>query len=117
MDMVDWGSAQHALHARIAPARATEYGLPIFRVASSGISQSVNRAGQVMASAPCPDDGATLAGTIELRSAGRRPPDRWLAPFAVGVSAALLVWLLAHKPSHVADGNKTLSQSLTSGDR
>src|ERR1017187_10028485 len=58
MDVVDWGSAQHELHARVAPVRATEYGLPIFRVASSGISQLVDRAGRVTATAPCPGDAA-----------------------------------------------------------
>jgi apolipoprotein N-acyltransferase len=93
MDVVDWGSAQHELHSRIAPARATEYGLPIFRVASSGISQLVDRSGRVLATAPCPGDAATIAGTLEMRGGGRRPLDRWLAPFATGVTAALIIWL------------------------
>jgi predicted amidohydrolase len=97
MDVVDWGSSQHELHARIAPARATEYGLPIFRLASSGISQLVDRAGHVLAAAPCPGDGAALAGTLELRGAGRRPLDRWLAPFAAGVTALVIIWLLCRK--------------------
>ncbi len=91
MDMADWGTAQHQLHARIAPARATEYGLPVFRIASSGISQLVDRAGRVITTAPCPGDGATLAGTLALRGEGKRPLDRWLAPVAVGITAALLV--------------------------
>jgi apolipoprotein N-acyltransferase len=93
MDVVDWGSAQHELHSRIAPARATECGLPIFRVASSGISQLVDRSGRVLATAPCPGDAATIAGTLEMRGVGRRPLDRWLAPFATGVTAALIIWL------------------------
>jgi apolipoprotein N-acyltransferase len=91
MDVADWGRRQHELHARIAPARATEYGLPIFRIASSGISQTVDRAGQVTATAPCPGDGAMLAGQLELRGGGSRPIDRWLGPFALGVTAAVIV--------------------------
>ncbi len=94
MDMAEWGRAQHELHARIAPVRATEYGLPIFRLASSGISQLVGPSGNIVATAPCPGDAATLAGTLEIRGAGHRPPDRWLAPFSVGVTTALMGWLL-----------------------
>ncbi|MGI8966006.1 MAG: nitrilase-related carbon-nitrogen hydrolase, partial [Limisphaerales bacterium] len=41
MDVSDWGNHQHELHTRIAPTRAAEYRIPIFRVASSGISQLV----------------------------------------------------------------------------
>ena len=96
MDVADWGPRQHALHARIAPARAAEYGLPIFRLASSGISQMVDRSGRVCATAPCPGDGAQLAATLELHGAGSRPLDRWLAPFSVGVTAVIVVWLLIH---------------------
>jgi apolipoprotein N-acyltransferase len=92
-DIVDWGRAQHELHAPIAPVRAAEYGLPIFRVASSGISQLVDRAGRVTATAPCPGDGAIVAGTLEMRGVGRRPLDRWLAPFSTAVTAALMIWL------------------------
>jgi apolipoprotein N-acyltransferase len=95
MDVVSWGRRQHELHARITPARAIEYGLPIFRVASSGISQSIDRAGHVMATAPCPGAGTTLAGTLELRGAGRRPLDRWLGPFAVSVTAVAIVGAIA----------------------
>jgi predicted amidohydrolase len=36
MDVADWGLRQHELHARVAPVRAAEYGIPIFRLASSG---------------------------------------------------------------------------------
>ena len=92
MDVVDWGRAQHELHARIAPVRAAEYGLPIFRLASSGISQLVGQSGRVTATAPCPGDGAMLAGTIEMRGSGRLPLDRWLAPLATGLTAMVIIW-------------------------
>ena len=92
MDVAEWGEAQHDLHARIAPARAAEYGLPIFRIASSGISQWVDCRGDVKATAPCPGGAAVLAGTLEMRGGGRRPLDRWLAPFAVAVTALFVVW-------------------------
>ena len=109
MDVVDWGQAQHELHARIAPVRATEYGLPLFRVASSGISQLVDRSGCVTASAPCPGDGATFAGTLEMRGVGRRPLDRWLAPFATGVTAVVIIWLLIRRrPGNRLPGGRTL---------
>ena len=72
MDVVDWGQAQHELHGRIAPARATEYGLPIFRLASSGISQSVDCAGHVTATAPLSRRRRDAGG--DARIARRRQP-------------------------------------------
>ena len=93
MDASDWGKRQHELHARVAPIRAAEYGLPIFRLASSGISQWVDHTGRVRAHASCPGDGEMLFATLELRSAGHLPFDRWLGPFAVGVTAAIVLWL------------------------
>jgi apolipoprotein N-acyltransferase len=100
MDVADWGQSQHELHGRIAPTRAAEYGLPIFRLASSGISQVVDSAGRVTATAPFPGDGAALAETLELRGAGSRPLDRWLAPLAVGVTSLLAFWFLVQEISH-----------------
>jgi apolipoprotein N-acyltransferase len=94
MDVIDWGEAQHRLHARVAPVRAAEYGIPVFRVASSGISQLVNRAGHEIATAPCPGDGASLSGPLELRGAGHLPLDRWLAPLSTGLTALLAVLFL-----------------------
>ena len=97
MDVIDWGAAQHRLHARVAPVRAAEYSVPIFRLASSGISQLVDRTGHVLASAPCPGDGAVISGVMELRGAGRRPWDRWLAPFSAGLTALVAVFFMLHQ--------------------
>ncbi len=57
MDVLDWGRHQHELHARVAPTRAAEYGIPIFRLASSGISQSVNASRSSRSSPPLPMPG------------------------------------------------------------
>jgi apolipoprotein N-acyltransferase len=98
MDVADWGLRQHELHARVAPVRAAEYGLPIFRLASSGISQDVDRTGRVLASAPFPGDGAVISGVLELRGAGHLPMDRRLAPFATGVTGLVIMIGLVRRP-------------------
>ena len=95
MDVGDRGRRQHELHARIAPVRAAEYGVPIFRLASSGISQAVNARGQVIAAAPYPGEAAILAATLELRAPGRWPLDRWFAPVATGVTGVLVLAIIA----------------------
>jgi apolipoprotein N-acyltransferase len=94
MDVADWGRRQHELHARVAPVRAAEYGTPIFRLASSGISQCVNRFGQVTASAPFPGPGATLSGTLVLDKTGTLPADRWIAPVATAATGVLMLWFI-----------------------
>ena len=94
MDVVDWGEPQHRLHARVGPVRAAEYDVPIFRVASSGISQLIDHDGRVVATAPCPGEGALISGTLGLRSAGHLPWDRWLAPFSAGLTVVLCVVFL-----------------------
>ena len=89
MDLADWGAYEHSLHARIAPMRAAEYGLPTFRVASSGVSQLLNARGAVLASAPFPGDKATITGELRLAKAGVIPIDRWVAPHAALFSLLL----------------------------
>lgn len=91
MDAVSWGQYQHALHARIAPLRAAEYGVPIARMASSGISQSVDASGKVSAAAPFSEDVEFLSGTLEIHGTGTLPVDRWLAPLAVFGSCLLVI--------------------------
>lgn len=94
MDMVDWGRNQHELHARVAPVRAAEYGVPIVRVASSGVSQIVDAKGRVTALAPFSEKIEMIGGTIAIAGPGRLPPDRWLAPFAVLVTGMTTLSLL-----------------------
>jgi apolipoprotein N-acyltransferase len=93
MDDEDWGEHEHRLHAKVAPVRAREYGIPIFRLASSGISQLVDRHGQVIVTAPYPGPGERLTGRLPVGAAGRLPLDRYLALPAV-VAMALLAGYL-----------------------
>lgn len=97
MDVADWGASQHRLHARIAPARAAEYGIPIVRIASSGISQFVTRTGQVSAAAPFPGPGAIVAADVELRGTGTVPWDRALAVVSVAFTATLALLCTARR--------------------
>jgi len=94
MDVADWGKRQHELHALVAPVRAAEYGIPIFRLTSSGISQAVNGNGGVVAKAPFPGEGESLFANLQLPKHGSMPLDRVLAPFSVGVTVLLALGLL-----------------------
>jgi apolipoprotein N-acyltransferase len=95
MDVADWGQHQHELHARIAPVRAAEYGIPIFRLASSGISQGVNASGWVQSSAPFPGEGEMIFFGANLGAKGSVPPDRLLAPLCVLITAVFVLRTLA----------------------
>jgi len=79
MDVTEWGRHQHELHSRVAPVRAAEYGVPIFRLASSGISQAVNGGGGVVAHTSFPGPGAVLTASLYLPTGGALPVDRVLA--------------------------------------
>ena len=95
-DVKDWGARQHRLHARVAPIRAAEYRIPIFRLCSSGISQAVDARGRVIASAPFPGQGEII--TAKLQIAPQRkwiPLDRYLVWLCLFVCAGLLVWHVA----------------------
>ena len=95
MDVADWGQHQHELHARIAPVRAAEYGIPIFRVASSGISQGVDKTGRVRASAPFPGEGETIFFGAHIGAKGSVPPDRLLARLCVFITGLFLLRTVA----------------------
>jgi apolipoprotein N-acyltransferase len=94
MDVVDWGRREHELHARVAPVRAAEYGVPIVRVASSGISQVVDSSGRVVATAGFPGEGEALVADVTLAEPGSLPLDRWLAPLASALTGLVVVSLV-----------------------
>ena len=94
MDVEEWGRHQHELHARVAPVRAAEYGIPIFRLASSGISQAVAGGGHVIAKTSIPGSLEILSAQLRLPMRGSLPLDRLLAPVCVGVTALVLLALL-----------------------
>jgi apolipoprotein N-acyltransferase len=91
MDVIDWGKREHELHGRVGLVRAAEYGVPVLRVASSGISQVIDPTGREVARADFPGQGEILSGSLSLARTGTLPLDRWLGPVAACVAAA---WLL-----------------------
>ncbi len=94
MDVAEWGKHQHELHSRVAPVRAAEYGIPIFRLASSGISQAIGSGGNVIAQTAFPGNGDVLAAKLRLPMRGSLPLDRWLAPVCVGMTGIVTAALL-----------------------
>ncbi|MHC5055100.1 MAG: nitrilase-related carbon-nitrogen hydrolase [Planctomycetota bacterium] len=94
MDVASWGRREHELHARVAPVRAAEYGVPVFRVASSGISQAARANGTIAARAPFPGAGEVMAARITLRE-GSRPLDRFLWPVGLVVCGlSVVAWVI-----------------------
>ena len=93
MDVEYWGKHQHELHSRVAPVRAAEYGIPIFRVASSGISQAVTGGGNVVAQTSIGGYGEIFSAQLRLPRQGSIPIDRYFAPLCTGVTGLLLAGL------------------------
>ena len=89
-----WGRHQHELHSRVAPVRAAEYGIPIFRVDSSGISQAVTGGGFVVAQTKIPGSGEIFSAQLRLPMRGAIPLDRYLAPLCVAVTGIVTAALL-----------------------
>jgi len=94
MDVVAWGKREHELHGRIGPARAAEYGIPVVRAASSGISQIVAADGRVVASAGFPGIGEIYVGEMVMGGRGRLPLDRWFGPVCVGGVVVVMLGLI-----------------------
>jgi apolipoprotein N-acyltransferase len=94
MDVVDWGMREHELHALVAPVRAAEYGIPIFRLASSGISQAVDEHGEALATARFRRENEGLVAGFRLPESGSLPWDRCLAPLCVAFTGLLIAILV-----------------------
>ncbi len=94
MDVEDWGWHEHQLHSRVAPVRAADYGIPIFRLASSGVSQAVSGDGCVIAKTSFPGSLDILSAQLRLPARGALPLDRFLAPVCTGITAMVLLTLL-----------------------
>ncbi len=95
MDGEHWGEFERRmLHGRVAPVRSAEYGIPVFGVWSSGVSQLTDRYGRIIATAGYPGHNATISGPLDLRQPGHIPPDRLLA-VAMTIGSGLFVACLA----------------------
>ncbi|HEX3889783.1 MAG TPA: carbon-nitrogen hydrolase family protein, partial [Verrucomicrobiae bacterium] len=94
MDVSEWGKHEHELHSRVAPVRAAEYGIPIFRLASSGISQAVSGSGSVVAKTDFDKPAEILSAQLHLPSRGSLPLDRFLAPICTVITVTILIALL-----------------------
>ncbi|MBN2498564.1 MAG: carbon-nitrogen hydrolase family protein [Deltaproteobacteria bacterium] len=93
MDTARWGAHEHELHARVGPVRAAEYGVPIFRLASSGISQAIRSDGTVAVRGAYPGQGEIVACRLGLADETSLPADRYLAWPAVFIAAGCLLVL------------------------
>ena len=93
MDVERWGAAEHVMSARLGATRAAEYGLPVFRLASSGISQIIQGDGQVVAEGSFPGQGEIVSGKMEFGVGGHKPLDRYLVWPAMGIALLAFIWL------------------------
>ncbi|MDB6032557.1 MAG: Apolipoprotein N-acyltransferase-like protein [Verrucomicrobiales bacterium] len=93
MDVVEWGLYQHQLHARVARIRAAEYHVPLFRLASSGISQAVDREGRELGKTAFATEWAMLSQPMEIKQPGSLPLDRWLTKIAIAGTAFIVIAL------------------------
>jgi hypothetical protein len=81
-----------------------EYGMPLFRVASSGISQLIDARGVERATARVPGSGELIAGRLEVRQGASGVPwDSWLAPACTVVCGGLAVFLAVPRGRRRAD--------------
>ncbi len=104
MDVIGWGEHAHRLSARLAAVRAAEYGLPLFRLASSGFSRIALPDGKIAREAGVPGQGEIIHGEISLPGKGRQPFDRWLVWPCVAITAGLVAFLLFEEIRRIRAG-------------
>ncbi|QJE95065.1 carbon-nitrogen hydrolase family protein [Luteolibacter luteus] len=97
MDVMSWGPHAHKLSAQLAAVRAAEYGVPLFRLASSGFSRIVSPDGKIVKELGVPGQGEIIWEKIPLVGTGRRPLDRWLLWPCAGLAAVLTTFLSLEK--------------------
>jgi len=94
MDVESWGGQEHRLNGLVGPVRAAEYQVPLFRLASSGISEAINPDGSVQDRAGYPGRGEFIAAEFKLPARVRIPLDHWLAPACSIFTSGILGWLV-----------------------
>ena len=86
--------------------RAAEYQVPIVRVGACGISQAVDKKGEVIASTKFPGKEATLHATLHPSPSNRTPLDRYLIWVCFGrVAVDLLKHLIERRQTKTHQGN------------
>lgn len=95
MDVIQWGAYQHGLSARLATTRAAEYGVPVVRLASSGVSLMTDAQGRILAKGEVPGQGEIVSAVIPLSAHPRHPWDRLPAKIACALSGLLVCVAIA----------------------
>ena len=95
MDSIGWGEAQHKLHSRIPRCRALEYRVPIFRLASSGISLAVSGGGKTLSYGAFPGQGDIVQATLSVPRTGHRSIASWLGPLCTTIAGMWISYLSA----------------------
>ncbi len=93
-DSMSWGLRAHRLSAQLAAVRSAEYGVPLFRLASSGYSRIATPDGKIAVELGVPAQGQVIQGEVTLSAKGRRPLDRWLTWPCLVLTASLAIFLI-----------------------
>ncbi len=97
MDPVDWGPYEHDVHARIPICRAREYAVPVFRVASSGVSVAVP-SGNRIRKGEFPGQGHFVLFDVATARNAARPIDRIPALVSVALTAVIMLMCFLRLP-------------------